>query len=55
MFKVLFKAGRHANTGQIPDGVQQKRLKMAKQKYFDQLLGARPTRKLVKIHNIKGF
>ena len=45
-FKLLFKAGRHANAGRL-----QKRLKMAQKKYFNQLSGMCSNRKLVKIHN----
>ena len=42
------------NTGQnTTENVEQKTLKAAEKKYFNQLLGVRSTRKLVKIHNKK--
>ena len=45
-FKLLFKAGRHANAGGLPEGVTQFCL------YFDQLSSACSAWKLVQIHNI---
>ena len=64
--KLLFKAGQHAKT--LVDYLrgylnfvykslknvenEQKSLKTAPKKYFNQLTGARSTQKLVNIHNI---